>query len=341
MAEDPIDEKSPLAALLAKVDEPQNQHSKEGTLKTSPEDQNQDDDEEEEDSDNDSLDPFNLKASKLYGGLLPPAAFVAGNAEVSVTSFSLGMLSGACLLLFAFLLTHVIPTLSMTLDSPAAVPAYISRLPAVVPWQLPAYGAVLGAFHFLEYWTTAAYNPEKVSTGSFLLRNGAAYTIVHLVALSETLLERYVFTFLPASLRLLTMAPASSAAWKSPRFAFFVSLAGLAITIAGQLLRSAAMIHASSNFSHSIARSRDKSHKLVTSGVYTLSRHPSYAGFFLWALGTQILLLNPVSIVLFLVLLWKFFSERIKDEEIYLVAFFGNDYIEYRKKTPTLIPFIK
>lgn len=87
-------------------------------------------------------------------------------------------------------------------------------------------------------------------------------------------------------------------------------------------------------------RSHHKSHELVTTGVYSVSRHPSYAGFF-WALGTQILLLNPISLILFLSLLWPFFNDRIQDEEQYLVCFFGNDYVEYRKRTPTLIPFIK
>jgi len=40
-------------------------------------------------------------------------------------------------------------------------------------------------------------------------------------------------------------------------------------------------------------------------------RHPSYAGFFAWALGTQILLGNPIGTVVFAVVLWRFFSQRI------------------------------
>lgn len=41
-------------------------------------------------------------------------------------------------------------------------------------------------------------------------------------------------------------------------------------------------------------------------------RHPSYAGFFYWALGTQLVLQNPISFLGFLIVLWRFFSQRIR-----------------------------
>ena len=41
-------------------------------------------------------------------------------------------------------------------------------------------------------------------------------------------------------------------------------------------------------------------------------RHPSYAGFFYWALGTQLVLQNPVSFVFYAAVLYKFFSRRIR-----------------------------
>lgn len=46
----------------------------------------------------------------------------------------------------------------------------------------------------------------------------------------------------------------------------------------------------------------------------SFARHPSYLGFFYWALGTQIMLANPVSIVVFAVVLWRFFKYRIERE---------------------------
>ena len=36
----------------------------------------------------------------------------------------------------------------------------------------------------------------------------------------------------------------------------------------GQALRSVAMVHASTNFSHSLEKHKRESHKLVTDGIY-------------------------------------------------------------------------
>ena len=39
---------------------------------------------------------------------------------------------------------------------------------------------------------------------------------------------------------------------------------------------------------------------------------------------------------------WKFFDDRIHDEEITLVYFFGDDYLDYQKKVPaTGVPYVK
>jgi protein-S-isoprenylcysteine O-methyltransferase len=53
-------------------------------------------------------------------------------------------------------------------------------------------------------------------------------------------------------------------------------------------------------------------HVLITSGIYRYIRHPSYFGFFYWALGTQLLLENPFSFVAYALVLWKFFSHRVR-----------------------------
>ena len=104
---------------------------------------------------------------------------------------------------------------------------------------------------------------------------------------------------------------------------------GIVTVFLGQFLRSAAMIKAASNFSHVVAFRRNVGHRLVTDGIYTLAislallrrpsnatsrwfRHPSYAGFFYWALGTQLVLQNPLSFCVYIVLLMRFFSSRIK-----------------------------
>lgn len=47
---------------------------------------------------------------------------------------------------------------------------------------------------------------------------------------------------------------------------------------------------------------------------------------------------NPICALGFAVVLVRFFGRRIEREEELLVDFFGQDYVEYRKKTWILIP---
>jgi len=186
--------------------------------------------------------------------------------------------------------------------------------------QLGFYLAAWSAFHWGEFAVTAGWNREKCSVDSFLLENGTLYHTAHSVAIFEYLITLYI----KPSLKSYSD----------------VSRIGIPIVLAGQLLRSMAMIHASTNFSHALALQKRQNHKLVTDGIYAWFRHPSYAGFFYWALGTQIVLQNPFSFCLFAVLLWRFFYFRIRAEERYLIKFFGDDYVKYRKRVGTKIPFV-
>lgn len=56
----------------------------------------------------------------------------------------------------------------------------------------------------------------------------------------------------------------------------------------GEVLRKAAMMTAKTNFNHIVQSVREDGHQLVTHGVYALCRHPSYVGWFLWSIGTQV-----------------------------------------------------
>jgi protein-S-isoprenylcysteine O-methyltransferase len=73
---------------------------------------------------------------------------------------------------------------------------------------------------------------------------------------------------------------------------------------------------------------------------FSVMRHPSYFGFYWWAVGVQFLLLNPICLGLFIYWLQRFFSERIAYEEYTLLRFFGQEWTKYKEKTPTLMPFI-
>lgn len=211
-------------------------------------------------------------------------------------------------------------------------------------WRLPFFLAALAAFHFLEFWTTAAYNTRAAEVSSFLLTsNWPGYAIAHTFATLECLVThlawpdaRWVPTFSFSS-------SSSSSSWGDYHLdpGRVLTLAGLALVVLGQAVRSTAMIQAGPSFNHHVQSHRGEGHVLVTSGVYAVLRHPSYFGFFWWALGTQMVMGNPVSFVGYAAVLWRFFSRRIAREEEFLVGFFGQEYEEYRRRVGTKIPFVK
>lgn len=78
---------------------------------------------------------------------------------------------------------------------------------------------------------------------------------------------------------------------------------------------------------------------VVETGVYAHVRHPQYLGGFLAHIGASVLLsardsllLSPVVLVLLYLICRK--------EEAELVNEFGEEYIEYKKRVPMLIPRI-
>ena len=170
-------------------------------------------------------------------------------------------------------------------------------------WRVPAFIACLTIFHFLEFYSTAAYNTAAARASSFLLySNGQAYNVAHALATVEAIVSSAV----PWWRELASVGGHVEARWRV--------CGGLAMVVLGQITRSAAMAHAASNFNHIPARTRQKGHELVTTGVYRWLRHPSYFGFFWWALGTQVLIGNKVCLVGYMVVLWWFFDRRIQGE---------------------------
>ncbi|MCU0536321.1 MAG: isoprenylcysteine carboxylmethyltransferase family protein [Hydrococcus sp. Prado102] len=81
-------------------------------------------------------------------------------------------------------------------------------------------------------------------------------------------------------------------------------------------------------------------HQLVTSGIYSLVRHPIYLSYILLFAGFCPLLQSIIALsILFLIcLVW--FGNRIAIEEEMLVQEFKDDYKAYQQTTKKLIPFV-
>ncbi|XP_014226697.1 protein-S-isoprenylcysteine O-methyltransferase [Trichogramma pretiosum] len=183
------------------------------------------------------------------------------------------------------------------------------------------YVSILSTFHLTEYLGIAFTNPAAVNIKSFFINHSPAYVGAAIMSWLEFFIERYYFVQMKQN--------------------HLIVLIGLILCFCGEMMRKLAIYTAERNFNHIVQHKKAKNHTLVTHGVYAICRHPSYAGWFYWSIGTQLILQNPVCLLAYAIMSWRFFNERIMAEEVYLLRFFGQDYVEYQKKVKAGLPFIK
>ncbi|KAK4373455.1 hypothetical protein RND71_008839 [Anisodus tanguticus] len=174
-------------------------------------------------------------------------------------------------------------------------------------------------FHVSEYiLALVIHGKSNVSLKSLLISKH--YLLAMIFSLIEYVIELYFF-------------PGLKEYW-------WISNLGLALVVLGEIIRKLAIVTAGRAFTHLIKVYHEEDHQLVTDGIYRFVRHPGYCGFFIWSIGTQIMLCNAISTVGFAVVVWKFFSGRIPYEEFFLKQFFGSDYEDYMRKVPSGIPLV-
>jgi protein-S-isoprenylcysteine O-methyltransferase len=272
-------------------------------------------------------------AAVVFLAVLPVQEIPFPYAFASTSSLFLCILLSACIVAYAyFIFPDVVANPQHLHDlKSTAVQGFIIGFVFVLSIAF-AVGRVFGAtafwvhllfrgvFHFMEFFMTALYHPETVSSESYLLNHSSAFHVASIVSLLEYWIE---FSISPS--------------FKSHGY---LSIIGVLLCSVGQFIRTGAMYQAAHNFTHLVATSKQSKHKLVTSGFYSLVRHPAYFGWFWWSVGTQIILLNPICIIGYAFASWKFFADRIPFEEEHLRSFFGNEYVKYAERVPILIPFI-
>lgn len=189
-------------------------------------------------------------------------------------------------------------------------------------WLNPfgVYLSLLAFFHFSEFFTTAYIKPSSLNIASYLLNNGCSYWL----ALAVSWFEYFAGVYY----------------WPQFKHVNVICCVGITLSLLGELFRKVAMFTAGSNFDHMIHHKKQADHRLVTHGIYALFRHPSYVGWLWWAVGTQLVLLNPICLISYTIVTWHFFNQRILSEEISLLNFFGKEYMDYQKRVGTGIPFI-
>jgi len=83
-----------------------------------------------------------------------------------------------------------------------------------------------------------------------------------------------------------------------------------------------------------------KEHKIKKDGFYSVLRHPSYSASLLTFLGLGLYLNNWVALAVAIIPPFLAFTYRISVEEKALIEQFGQEYLDYKKQTKKLIPYI-
>jgi protein-S-isoprenylcysteine O-methyltransferase Ste14 len=117
-----------------------------------------------------------------------------------------------------------------------------------------------------------------------------------------------------------------------------LSVIGLFIITTGIIFRIWAIHALGKHFTPTVQIKED--HRLITSGPYSVVRHPSYLGA-MWAMvGTSVFLISIIGIIISFGCMFYAYYIRIATEERALSELFGKEYGEYQKKVKKLIPFI-
>ena len=119
-----------------------------------------------------------------------------------------------------------------------------------------------------------------------------------------------------------------------PGYFFWI---GAMLTLAGLLFTAWARTHLGRNWSGLVTIKQD--HELITSGPYSIVRHPIYTGLLLAFVGSALArseLRGILAVVLVFWALWR----KLRIEERWMLDQFGDAYREYSGRVAALIPFV-
>ena len=78
---------------------------------------------------------------------------------------------------------------------------------------------------------------------------------------------------------------------------------------------------------------------LITHGIYSIIRNPTYTGLFMLCMG--VIVINPTILFSWWVLAFVLTIEfQVRCEEEYLESIYGSEYSHYRKNTYRYIPYL-
>lgn len=177
---------------------------------------------------------------------------------------------------------------------------------------------------FAVYWLVAAFGTKRTaSSGPWW---GATYLRIALIIVALQLLRLPFLANLSRSLgEHAPLVPGP-----------VVGAIGAAVCFLGIAFAIWARVHLGRNWG--VPMSLREGHELVTTGPYTLVRHPIYTGI-LFAMFGSMLAEGVLWLVAFVVF-FAYFVYSAKAEETLMSRQFPNEYPEYASRTKMLIPFV-
>jgi len=114
--------------------------------------------------------------------------------------------------------------------------------------------------------------------------------------------------------------------------------AGVILIVAGLIVRWIAILSLKHQFTVDVSIRKD--HRIIDKGIYSIVRHPAYAGSLLSFFGLAICFSNYLTMYIIFVPICLAFLHRIDIEEEALRQAFGSEYVDYCRWTKRLVPWI-
>lgn len=158
----------------------------------------------------------------------------------------------------------------------------------------------------------------------------------------EPFFQRFVQYWLPLIIAVFLLGPGEwfGHSWLRENFIAHTNLVGtigLSISVTGAIIACTSRYTLGKNWSLSVQEKED--HQLIQNGMYKVVRHPIYTGLLFLFLGNVIIVGDYRGIIAILIVFISFWFKLIKEEKL-LFETFGIRYLEYKKRTKALIPYL-
>lgn len=118
----------------------------------------------------------------------------------------------------------------------------------------------------------------------------------------------------------------------------WIQFLGFGLVVLGVIVAVSARKTLGTNWAHAAEYQVKKKQELVTTGVYSVIRHPIYACLILAYIGGQLVAQSYLVLLAVLFIAGAYYQARL--EEKLLIGHFGNAYKTYMKHSRMFIPYL-